>query len=120
VRATARKIEALFPFPVPPAFDKALKTAAARVDALSSETWDAAGRVQKRVATARHEAKRIGQEIQTRVSDAAEVLVEKTLHRLNVPSRSELKTLMAKVDALGRKIDTLAGTRRPARRRRAG
>ncbi len=47
------------------------------------------------------------------VGDTVGTAVEKGLHRLNVPTRVELRTLAAKVDSLGRKIDTLK-SRKPA------
>jgi hypothetical protein len=45
--------------------------------------------------------------------------VEMGLHRLNVPTRHELRSLAAKVDTLGKKIDTLKSRKPAAKARRA-
>jgi polyhydroxyalkanoate synthesis regulator phasin len=69
------------------------------------------------VTKAGTKAVKIAGEVGNKVADAVENVVEKGLHRLNVPTRHELRTLSAKVDGLGRKIDALTATR--SRRRRA-
>jgi polyhydroxyalkanoate synthesis regulator phasin len=61
-----------------------------------------AGRVRTDVSK---EAVRIADDVSRRVSTSVERVVEKTLHRFNVPSHQELRALTQKVDALGRKID---------------
>jgi hypothetical protein len=61
------------------------------------------------------EGKRIADDVSRRVSKAVESVVAKTLHRFNVPTRQELKNLTAKVEGLGKKIDSLTKTRARAR-----
>lgn len=64
------------------------------------------------------EAARLADVVTKRVSGAVETVVEKSLHRLNVPTRAELRALTQKVDSLAKKIDTLHRARPAARRAR--
>ncbi len=73
--------------------------------------------VQTRVRKASTEAARRAEGAAKKVGDTVGSAVETGLHRLNVPTRHELKTLAAKVDTLGKKIDGLK-SRKPARTRR--
>lgn len=107
-------------FRVPAPINEALKTAAERVDTLSSETKAAAKKVGKQVRTAAANvgkssqakaAVKYAEELSGRVAGAVESVIEKGLHRFNVPTRNELKKLTAKVEMLGRKIDTLKSGR---------
>ena len=63
------------------------------------------------VTKAGERAAAIAGEVGTKVVGAVENAVEKGLHRLNVPTRHELRSLSAKVDGLGRKIDALTASR---------
>ena len=66
------------------------------------------------------EASRIADEVARRVSTVVEPALENALHRLNVPTQKDLKGLVAKVDALSRKMDQLhAPARRPRTRKTA-
>lgn len=66
------------------------------------------------------EAGRFADEVARRVSTVVEPALEKALHRLNVPTQKDLKALVAKVDALGRKMEQLhAPARKPRTRARA-
>jgi polyhydroxyalkanoate synthesis regulator phasin len=76
---------------------------------------DVKARVQKAGKEAAHRAEGVTKMVGETVGTA----VEKGLHRLNVPTRHELHNLAAKVDSLGRKIDTLKSRRPAAKRRRA-
>lgn len=145
------------PFDVPPQIDRALRTAAEKVDAVRDETRTVASKVEKTVRDAATSAKRTGEtlardpkrfvegvvlearsnlknvgadvsreagrladEVARRVSAVVEPALEKALHRLNVPTQRDLKTLVAKVDALGRKMEQLhAPARKPRSRTRA-
>ena len=51
------------------------------------------------------------------VGETVGTAVEKGLHKLNVPTRQELRTLSAKVDTLGRKIDTFKAKKPAAKAR---
>ena len=73
--------------------------------------------VKVRVQKAGKEAARRAEGVTKLVGDTVGTAVEKGLHRLNVPTRNELRSLAAKVDTLGRKIDTLK-SRKPAGRAR--
>ena len=75
------------------------------------------GDVQQRVQKAGAEAARRAEGVAKNVTETVGTAVEKGLHSLNVPTRKELRSLSAKVDGLGKKIDALK-TRRPARRAR--
>jgi polyhydroxyalkanoate synthesis regulator phasin len=68
------------------------------------------GDVQVQVQKASAEAARRAESVAKTVGTA----VEKGLHSLNVPTRKELRSLSAKVDGLGKKIDELKA-RKPAR-----
>jgi polyhydroxyalkanoate synthesis regulator phasin len=76
--------------------------------------------VKSRVQKAGKEAARRAEDVSKMVGDRVGTAVEKGLHRLNVPTRHELRTLAAKVDTLGRKIDTFKSRKPAARTRRAG
>lgn len=113
-------------FHVPAPINEALKTAADRVDTLSSETKAVAKKVEKKVRTAAANvgkssqakaAVKFAEELSGRVANAVESVVAKGLHRFNVPTRNELKKLTAKVEMLGKKIDTLKSGRASARRK---
>ncbi len=78
-------------------------------------TKDVTVRVQK----AGKAAARRAEGVSKMVGDTVGTAVEKGLHRLNVPTRVELRTLAAKVDSLGRKIDTLKSRKPAAKARRA-
>lgn len=66
------------------------------------------------------EAGRIADEVARRVTAVVEPAMESALHRLNVPTQKDLRSLVAKVDALGRKMDQLhAPARRPRTRKGA-
>ncbi|HSB64487.1 MAG TPA: phasin family protein [Thermoanaerobaculia bacterium] len=70
--------------------------------------------VQERVQKAGAEAARRAEDVAKNVTETLGTAVEKGLHRLNVPTRKELRSLSAKVDGLGRKIDALK-SRKPVR-----
>jgi len=53
------------------------------------------------------------------VTETVGTAVEKGLHSLNVPTRKELRSLSAKVDGLGKKIDALKTRRAPRAKRTA-
>lgn len=75
--------------------------------------------VKTRVQKAGKQAARRAEDVTKMVGDKVGTAVEKGLHRLNVPTRQELRTLSAKVDTLGRKIDTFKSRKTAARTRRA-
>lgn len=113
-------------FQVPAPINEALKNAANRVDTLSSETKAVARKVEKKVRTAAANvgkssqakaAVKFAEELSGRVAGAVESVIEKGLHRFNVPTRNELKKLTAKVEMLGKKIDILRSGRARARRK---
>lgn len=152
--APARKT---LPFDVPPQIDRALKSAANKVDAVRDETRTVAAKVEKSVRAAAtnvrktgetiakdpksfvegvvrdaksnlgtvtadvsREAGRIADEVSRRVSAVVEPALESALHRLNVTTQKDLKSLVSKVDALSRKMDQLhAPARRPRKRKTA-
>ena len=132
------------PFDVPPQIDRALKTAAEKVNVVRDETRTVAAKVEKSVRAAatnvrktgetiakdpKHfvkdvvrtaksdiqkvraevsrEAGRIADEVARRVTAVVEPALESALHHLNVPTQKDLKTLIAKVDGLSRKMDLL-------------
>ena len=72
------------------------------------------GDVQERVQNLGAEAARRAEGVAKNVTETVGTAVEKGLHSLNVPTRKELRSLSAKVDGLGRKIDALK-SRKPAR-----
>jgi polyhydroxyalkanoate synthesis regulator phasin len=139
--APARKT---LPFDVPPQIDRALKSAADKVDVVREETRTVAAKVEKTVRAAAtnarktgetiakdpkrfvegvvrdaksnletvradvsREASRIADEVARRVTAVVEPALESALHRLNVPTQKDLKTLISKVDGLSRKMDQL-------------
>ncbi len=150
---TARKTISApkLPFPVPPPIDRALKTAAEKVEVVASETKVAAAKLEETVRSAAtsvkergqdlardpkafvrtvvrdgktfgkkltadvekmrvdvsKEATRIADEVARRVSAAVEKVVERSLHKLNVPTHEEFRSLTRKVEHLGDKIDSL-------------
>jgi polyhydroxyalkanoate synthesis regulator phasin len=140
MRTTTRKSAPKLPFTVPAPVEKALKSASTRFDALSAQAKTAAMKAEKKVKIAardlqksgRNLAEKVGGDVQIRVKKAtAEAArraegvaknvtervssaVEMGLQSLNVPTRKELRSLSAKVDGLGRKIDALK-SRKPAR-----
>ncbi len=66
------------------------------------------------------EAGRIADEVARRVTAVVEPAMESALHRLNVPTQKDLRSLVSKVDALSRKMDQLhAPARRPGARKTA-
>lgn len=75
--------------------------------------------VKTRVQKAGKEAARRAEGVSKIVGDKVGTAVEKGLHRLNVPTRHELRSLAAKVDTLGRKIDTFKARKPAAKARRA-
>lgn len=75
--------------------------------------------VKTRVQKAGKEAARRAEDMSKMVGDKVGTAVEKGLHRLNVPTRHELRNLAAKVDTLGRKIDTLKSRKPAAKTHRA-
>jgi polyhydroxyalkanoate synthesis regulator phasin len=75
--------------------------------------------VKTRVQKAGKQAARRAEDVTKIVGDKVGTAVEMGLHRLNVPTRHELRSLAAKVDTLGRKIDTLKSRKPAAKARRA-
>ncbi len=71
------------------------------------------GDVQNRVQKAGAEAARRAEGVAKNVTETVGTAVEKGLHSLNVPTRKELRSLSAKVDGLGKKIDALKSRRAP-------
>ena len=65
------------------------------------------------------EAGRIAEEVARRVTAVVEPAMESALHRLNVPTQKDLKTLVSKVDALSRKMDALHPAPRRTRARKS-
>ncbi len=63
--------------------------------------------IQKVRADVSREAGRIADEVARRVTAVVEPALESALHRLNVPTQKDLKTLIAKVDGLSKKMDQL-------------
>ncbi len=76
-------------------------------------------RLQKRAGDVRvelsKEAVRIADDVTKRVTKKVDEAVEKTLHRFNVPTHQELRTLTNRVNVLSKKIDGLTRTRARAR-----
>lgn len=64
------------------------------------------------------EAGRIAEEVARRVTAVVEPAMESALHRLNVPTQKDLKALLTKVDAIGKKMDRLHPSAPAAPRRR--
>jgi Poly(hydroxyalcanoate) granule associated protein (phasin) len=122
MKTTTRKIAPKLPFHVPAPVEKALKTAGSRFDAFSVKARSVAGKVggdvQDRVQKARAEAARRAEGVAKNVTETVGTAVEKGLHSLNVPTRKELRSLSAKVDGLGKKIDALK-TRKVTRAKRS-
>ncbi len=118
------------PASVTTSLEDALTTATEKVEILSDDARAMAARVEKQVRSAagrlnvdvgraRRDAARLAEDFSKKVGGTVETLVSEALHRFNVPTRRELKDLTAKVDVLGRKIDSLRTTRRvPAKRAR--
>jgi polyhydroxyalkanoate synthesis regulator phasin len=79
---------------------------------------DAKSNIRTVRADVSREAGRIAEEVAHRVAAVVEPAMESALHRLNVPTQKDLKALVSKVDALGRKMDQLHAAPRPAPRRR--
>jgi hypothetical protein len=77
------------------------------------------GDVQDRVQKAGAEAARRAEGVAKNVTETVGTAVEKGLHSLNVPTRKELRSLSAKVDGLGKKIDALKTRRAPRAKRSA-
>ena len=75
--------------------------------------------VQHRVQKAGAEAARRAEGVAKNVTETVGTAVEKGLHSLNVPTRKELRSLSAKVDGLGKKIDALKTRKAPRATRRA-
>jgi len=79
---------------------------------------DAKSNLQTVRADVSREAVRMADEVARRVSAVVEPALESALHKLNVPTQKDLRTLVTKVDALSRKMDQLhpAAPRRRARK----
>jgi len=77
------------------------------------------GDVQDRVQKAGAEAARRAEGVAKNVTETVGTAVEKGLHSLNVPTRKELRSLSAKVDGLGKKIDALKSRKAPRAAKRA-
>ncbi len=75
--------------------------------------------VKIRVQKVGKEAARRAEDVSKMLGDKVGTAVQKGLHRLNVPTRHELRNLAAKVDTLGKKIDTLKSRKPAAKARRA-
>jgi Poly(hydroxyalcanoate) granule associated protein (phasin) len=122
MKTTTRKTAPKLPFNVPAPVEKALKTAGSRFDAFSVKAKSVAtkvgGDVQDRVQKAGAEAARRAEGVAKNVTETVGTAVEKGLHSLNVPTRKELRSLSAKVDGLGKKIDALK-TRKVTRAKRS-
>lgn len=88
------------------------------VDGVVQDSKKLGKNLEKNVSRAKVDAtkqvKAFADQVTKKVSTTVETAVEKTLHRFNVPTRQELKTLVAKVDGLSKKIDSLSGSRRRA------
>lgn len=118
------------PAGVTTSLEDALTTATEKVELLSDDALAMAARVEKQVRSAagrlnfdvekaRRDAARLAGDLSRKVGGTVETFVSEALHRINVPTRRELKDLTAKVDVLGRKIDGLKATRRvPMKRAR--
>lgn len=120
---TTHKTAPKLPFNVPAPVEKALKTAGSRFDAFSVKAKTVAakvgGDVQDRVQKAGAEAARRAEGVAKNVTETVGTAVEKGLHSLNVPTRKELRSLSAKVDGLGKKIDALKTRKAPRATRTA-
>jgi polyhydroxyalkanoate synthesis regulator phasin len=68
---------------------------------------DAKSNLQTVRADVSREAARIADEVARRVTGVVEPAMENALHKLNVPTQKDLRTLVTKVDALSRKMDQL-------------
>lgn len=123
MKTTTRKTAPKLPFNVPAPVEKALKTAGSRFDAFSVKAKSVAakvgGDVQHRVQKAGAEAARRAEGVAKNVTETVGTAVEKGLHSLNVPTRKELRSLSAKVDGLGKKIDALKTRKAPRATRTA-
>lgn len=75
--------------------------------------------VKTRVQKAGKQAARRAEDVTKMVGEKVGTAVEMGLHRLNVPTRHELRSLATKVDTLGRKIDTLKARKPATKARRA-
>ncbi len=120
---TTHKTAPKLPFNVPAPVEKALKTAGSRFDAFSVKAKSVAakvgGDVQHSVQKAGAEAARRAEGVAKNVTETVGTAVEKGLHSLNVPTRKELRSLSAKVDGLGKKIDALKTRKAPRATRTA-
>ena len=120
---TTHKTAPKLPFNVPAPVEKALKTAGSRFDAFSVKAKSVAakvgGDVQHTVQKAGAEAARRAEGVAKNVTETVGTAVEKGLHSLNVPTRKELRSLSAKVDGLGKKIDALKTRKAPRATRTA-
>jgi hypothetical protein len=120
---TTHKTAPKLPFNVPAPVEKALKTAGSRFDAFSVKAKSVAAKVggdmQDRVQKAGAEAARRAEGVAKNVTETVGTAVEKGLHSLNVPTRKELRSLSAKVDGLGKKIDALKTRKAPRATRTA-
>jgi Poly(hydroxyalcanoate) granule associated protein (phasin) len=122
MKTTTRKTAPKLPFNVPAPVEKALKTAGSRFDAFGVKAKSVAAKVggdmQDRVQKAGAEAARRAEDVAKNVTETVGTAVEKGLHSLNVPTRKELRSLSAKVDGLGKKIDALKTRKAPRATRR--
>lgn len=64
------------------------------------------------------EAGKVADEVARRVVAVVEPALESALHRLNVPTQKDLRSLVAKVDALSRKLEQLQAKPRRSRSRK--
>ena len=78
-----------------------------------------AGKVGGDVQVQVQKAARRAEGVAKNVTETVGTAVEKGLHSLNVPTRKELRSLSAKVDGLGKKIDALKTRKAPRAARRA-
>lgn len=100
--------------------DRIRKDPKAFVDGMMKDGKTLGKKLQKKAGEARtelsKEAARIAEDVTKRVTKKVDETVEKTLHRFNVPTHQELRSLTARVNALSKKIDGLSkGRARTAR-----
>jgi poly(hydroxyalkanoate) granule-associated protein len=95
--------------------EKIRKDPKAFVDEMVRDGKTLGKKLQKRAGDVRadlsKEATRIADDVTRRVTKKVDEAVEKTLHRFNVPTHQELKSLSTRVNALSKKIDGLTKSR---------
>ncbi len=84
---------------------------------LGQKIRENAGKVGDDVQDRVQKAARHAEDVAKNVTETVGTAVEKGLHSLNVPTRKELRSLSAKVDGLGKKIDALKTRRAPRAKR---